>query len=58
MENKAQWHGKAPNEEQYKQGNGGIKIINSKRRFLNMEEIRKATRQSYGEALAELGKRK
>ena len=42
MEDQAGWHGKAPNDEQYAQA---------------MEELEKiATRESYGNALVELGK--
>ena len=42
MEDQAGWHGKAPNDEQYAQA---------------MEEVKKiATRESYGNALVELGK--
>ncbi len=54
MENAVDWHGKAPNDDEYKIANGR----SGKGRCSIMSELGKkiATRESYGNALVELGK--
>ncbi len=52
MENQASWHGTAPNDEQYAQAMEDLKKVGE----VLMSEVKKiATRESYGNALAELG---
>ena len=53
MENQAKWHGSAPNDEQYAIAMEDLEKVGE----AIMSEVKKiATRESYGNALAELGK--
>ena len=53
MEGQVSWHGTAPNDEQYAQAMEELKKAGE----VIMSEVKKiATRESYGNALAELGK--
>ena len=52
----AGWHGKAPNDEEYKTAMDELKAAWQKWRGCKMADVKKiATRDSYGSALAELG---
>ena len=55
MENQVGWHGKAPNDDEYKQAMEELNAAMSRTGGSEMSEVKKiATRDSYGNALVEL----